>query len=116
MGVVQRLPAVGLAAMLLALTGCASSTFTATPSTAPQAAWAGEVRVLPRMPDDAHILVGTLVARGGLGVDEADLIERILEDAAAAGANAVVMQGKMRTRASTDGELSELAAWALRLP
>ncbi|MEM7504448.1 MAG: hypothetical protein AAF417_20590 [Pseudomonadota bacterium] len=101
-----------LTAMLL-LTGCANTDFQRA-STAPKLPpYTGEVRVMKQFPYGEYVMIGTVFATGAITVSEGKVRRSLIKQAAAQGANAVVLQGKLRTVESAGGTEKKLAAWAI---
>lgn len=90
------------------------------PATVPVALapYAGEVRVLGLLPPQGeYVTVGVVIADGVFLTEEVDMLDALKREAAAHGANAVVLQGKLQvTRKGSGGQEKRLAAWAIRTP
>jgi hypothetical protein len=93
--------------------GCAQPDFTRTESAPQLPAYTGKVSVLKQFPYDGYVLIGTIFVRGGLTVSEQKMRKSLREKSAAQGANAIVMQGKLRTLGGDNGSDTQLAAWAI---
>lgn len=101
----------------VALVACANSDFRGE-SQAPQyPPYKGEVALLEKFPSPGSFeRLGVITVKShGISYDTT-LADKISKDAAARGANAVVLQGKVRSRRDGDGhEVNVLAGWAIRL-
>ena len=77
----------------------------------------GEVRVLENLPSSGQFRrVGVVVVEGVLLTKEDAMVDAIKREAAARGADAVVMQGPVKEmRDASGGVQKTLAAWAIRL-
>ena len=77
----------------------------------------GEVRILENLPSsDQFERVGVVTVDGVLLTKEAAMVDAIKREAAARGANAVVMQGPIKEMKDSSGGVQKtLAAWAIRL-
>ena len=100
----------------LLLGGCKGVDYRPT-STAPKLPpYTGTVEVLKKFPPGEHIMLGTLFVEGGLAVQESTMLSSLRKKAAAVGANAIVLQGKLRANKGPQGTKTKLAAWAIRVP
>ena len=110
--------AFAVAASLLILSACTDTKFTQNPTSESYPPYAGKVRVLTTLPSPGSFdRVGVVVVRGPESVSDERLLRDLLDEAAAKGANAVVLQGKVRSSPYKDGFTQrQLAAFALRLP
>ena len=61
-------------------------------------------------------MLDTLFVEGGLAVGKPTMLKALREKAAAIGANAIVMQGKLRTSKGPNGMRTKLAAFDIRKP
>ena len=116
-GLASRLaPALVGGLVLIALVACSQARFT--PATIPVELepYTGEVRVLERLPPpNEYVAVGVVIAEGVFLTKQSDMLEDLKRAAARRGANAVVLQGKVKiTKTGTGGEEKKLAAWAIR--
>jgi len=77
----------------------------------------GDVRVLDNLPPSGQYKrVGVVLVEGVLLTKGADMVAAVKRKAAANGADAVVMQSKIKVIKNPDGSTSKkLAAWAIRL-
>lgn len=103
-------------ALALALTACIEADYRPTSSTPTLPAFDGIVEVLKKFPPGEHMMLGTLFIEGGLAVTKATMLNALRSKAAAVGANAIVMQGKLRSTKGPQGTRTKLAAWAIRKP
>lgn len=95
------------------LTGCAQPEFTPTASAPTLSPYTGEVRVLKQLPYADYVLLGTIFVRGGLAVSEQKMRASLGTQAATKGANAIVMQSKLRRLDGDKGSDTQLSAWAI---
>lgn len=79
--------------------------------------WEGEVRVLENLPPaDQYRRVGVVFVEGVLLTKEEAMVDALKKKAADEGANALVMQSKVKVIKNPDGSTTQkLAAWAIRL-
>jgi hypothetical protein len=77
----------------------------------------GDVRVLENLPSsDQFRRVGVVVAEGVQLTSDADMVAAVKKEAAANGADAVVMQAPIKETTDSGGGVHRtLAAWAIRL-
>lgn len=110
---IERLTPVLVAVVL---TACSQAQFRPATTSVKLEPYTGEVRVLDRLPPPSqYLLVGVVIAEGVFLTDEATMFEALKKEAAARGANAVVLQGKVKvTKLGGGGEEQKLAAWAIR--
>ncbi len=102
-------------AALVFLSSCASSGFN--PSAQREfPPYEGEVEVLNRLPlEGTYDLVGIVRVKGVALTSDERMFDELKERAAYQGADAVIPQGKIRTRPKSDGgEDRTLAAYAIR--
>ncbi|MEM7405410.1 MAG: hypothetical protein AAF458_08970 [Pseudomonadota bacterium] len=92
---------------------CANTDFQPSSSAPKLPPYTGEVRVMQQFPYGEYVMLGTIFATGAVTVSEIKVRRSLLKQAAAQGANAVVLQGKLRTVESADGTEKKLAAWAI---
>lgn len=110
----SRLAALIFVALLAA---CASTEFSSAPGSPAFPKYRGEVTLLDGFPEEgSYDSVGIVIARGTERQDKKDLIEVLKSEAAKRGADAIVLQGDIKTR-SRGGIYREklLGAYALRL-
>ncbi len=112
-----RVAALLLGVLPLALAGCSSARYRPAPGAAPLAPFRGEVRVLERLPPPgSYRRLGVVVAEGGDLTSRERLLGRLKREAAARGADAIVVQRPAASPAGYSGSrLPRLAAWAIRL-
>ena len=103
-------------ALALTLTACIEADYRPTSGTPTLPAYEGAVEVLKNFPPGEHLMLGTLFIEGGIAVTEATMLNALRKKAAAVGANAIVMQSKMRVSKGPEGTRTKLAAWAIRKP
>jgi len=107
-----------LTLLLLLLIGGCTSPAKFQPASGGEAfpAYKGEVKVLENLPSGGYKRVGVVVVEGVLLTQEADMVATLKKEAAAKGANAVVMQSPVKVIKEPDGSTTRrLAAWAIRL-
>jgi hypothetical protein len=107
-----------LVLLIGAAAGCASpATFQPASGGEDFPAYKGEVRVLENLPTSGQYKrVGVVVVEGVLLTEDADMVATLKREAAAKGADAVVMQSPIRVTKDPDGSTTKrLAAWAIRL-
>ncbi len=77
----------------------------------------GDVRVLENLPPSSQYKrVGVVFVEGVLLTKDASMVASVKKKAAANGADAVVMQSKIKVIKNSDGSTTKkLAAWAIRL-
>ena len=103
-------------AMALTLAGCIEADYRPSSNSPALPPFDGPVEVLKKFPPGEHLVLGTLFVEGGLAVGESTMLKALREKAAAIGANAIVMQGKLRTSKGPDGTRTKIAAFAIRKP
>jgi hypothetical protein len=106
--------------LLLAMTisGCTSpAKFTPASGSEKFPPYEGEVRVLENLPSSNQFeRVGVVIVEGVQLTKDASMVSAVKKEAAANGANAVVMQAPIKvTKDSSGGVHKRLAAWAIRL-
>ena len=103
-----------LSCIALFLFGCASASFTPSPSAGLRPAYDGEVRVLRAFPaEETYEHLGVVLVTGRDFSSEEDMIELMVQIAAEHGANAIILQGKpIKVRTST-GRQSKMASTAI---
>jgi len=115
----RRHPACLLGAFVLAaaLGACAGAEFRPSPTAPAFEPYSGEVKVLGRLPPaDRFDRVGVVIAEGVNLTKKSSMLEQLKREAAARGANAVVLQGDVKTTVDSEGgKRKKLAAWAIRL-
>lgn len=108
-----------LLAMLIALfTGCTSpAKFQPATGSEQFPPYEGRVKLLENLPSsDQYERVGVVTVEGVLLTKESDMVAAVKKEAAANGADAVVMQSPVRVTKNSDGSTRrKLAAWAIRL-
>jgi type IV pilus biogenesis protein CpaD/CtpE len=117
-GRVGRSPTVLLVVIMAALSGCTSpARFTPASGSGDFPPYKGEVRVLENLPPSGQYKrVGVIIIEGVLLTKEASMVTAIKKQAAANGADAVVMQSKIKVTKDPDGSTRKrLGAWAIRL-
>lgn len=99
------------------LTGCVGAEFRPTPTAPAFEPYTGEVKVLGRLPPAGRFeRVGVVIAEGVKFTSKSTMLEQLKREAAARGANAIVLQSDVKTTPDSEGgERKKLAAWALRL-
>jgi hypothetical protein len=104
------------ALLVAALTACASSDFRASGAGEALPPHEGPVAVLSRLPPPGtYRLLGIVTVNGVRLTSDERMFEQLTERAAARGADAVVPQGRIRVRPTTEGgEQRTLAAYAIR--
>ncbi len=113
-----RLSTVLMAVVMTAISGCTSpATFQPTSRSEEFPPYEGEVRVLENLPpSDQYQRVGVVFVEGVLLTKDASMVVSVKKKAAANGADAVVMQSKIKVIKNPDGSTTKkLAAWAIRL-
>ncbi|MDX1514708.1 MAG: hypothetical protein R3174_13300, partial [Gammaproteobacteria bacterium] len=104
--------------LMLLLTGCLTNAeFTPVPGADSNRRYEGEVEVLTAFPArGTYENLGIVIVRGVRRSDKEDLIERVKAEAARRGADAVVLQGDVKSRRGASGaEEKSLGAYALKL-
>ena len=113
-----RLSTVLMAVVMTAISGCTSpATFQPASRSEEFPPYEGEVRVLENLPpSNQYKRVGVVIVEGVLLTKDAAMVASVKKKAAAKGANAVVMQSKIKVTKNHDGNTTKkLAAWAIRL-
>ena len=106
-----------LVSVLTLFAGCTSTEYVPSPGVGAYRAYQGEVRVLDGFPAaGTYERLGIVIARGVRLSDRSDLIKDLKSEAARRGANAIILQGDVKTRRSAGGtEEKLLGAFALRV-
>lgn len=106
-----------LASVLMVIGGCTTAEFTPSPGAGAYRAYQGDVQVLDEFPATGTFeRLGIVIARGVRLSEKADLLEDLKSEAARRGANAIVLQGDVKTRRSSGGsEEKLLGAFALKV-
>lgn len=107
-----------LAVLIAAISGCTSpAKFQPASDSEDFPPYEGEVRVLENLPpSDQYKRVGVVFVEGVLLTKDASMVAAVKKEAAANGANAVVMQSAVKVTKNSDGSTrKKLAAWAIRL-
>ncbi len=113
-----RLSTVLMAVFIAGVSGCTSpATFQPASRSEEFPPYEGEVRVLENLPPSSQYKrVGVVIVEGVLLTKDAAMVASVKKKAAAKGANAVVMQSKIKVTKNHDGNTTKkLAAWAIRL-
>lgn len=113
-----RLSTVLMAVVMTAISGCTSpATFQPASRSEEFPPYEGEVRVLENLPASSQYKrVGVVIVEGVLLTKDAAMVASVKKKAAAKGADAVVMQSKIKVSKNHDGNTTKkLAAWAIRL-
>ncbi len=113
-----RLSTVLMAVVMTAISGCTSpATFQPASRSEEFPPYEGEVRVLENLPpSNQYKRVGVVIVEGVLLTKDAAMVASVKKKAAAKGADAVVMQSKIKVTKNHDGNTTKkLAAWAIRL-
>jgi len=117
-GRADRLSTVLMAVVMTAISGCTSpATFQPASRSEEFPPYEGEVRVLENLPPSSQYKrVGVVIVEGVLLTKDAAMVASVKKKAAAKGADAVVMQSKIKVTKNHDGNTTKkLAAWAIRL-
>ncbi len=107
-----------MAVVMTAISGCTSpATFQPASRSEQFPPYEGEVRVLENLPrSNQYKRVGVVFVEGVLLTKDATMVASVKKKAAAKGADAVVMQSKIKVTKNHDGNTTKkLAAWAIRL-
>ena len=107
-----------MAVVMTAISGCTSpATFQPASRSERFPPYEGEVRVLENLPpSNQYERVGVVFVEGVLLTKDAAMVASVKKKAAAKGADAVVMQSKIKVTKNHDGNTTKkLAAWAIRL-
>jgi hypothetical protein len=108
-----------LLVLLIGATGGCTSPATFQPASGGEdfPPYKGEVRVLENLPPSGQYKrVGVVMVEGVLLSKESDMVETLKKEAAAKGANAVVMQSPVKVSKEPDGSTTRrLAAWVILL-
>lgn len=110
----RRVLRVAWVAVLLA--GCSSGAFRPAPGEPSWPPYEGEVevrRVMP--PPGTYVRVGVVFAQGGEFTEHDTLVERLRDEAAAHGADVIVIQRPAKNPALFTRNKPKLAAYALRM-
>ncbi len=113
-----RLSTVLMAVVIAGVSGCTSpATFQPASRAEEFPPYEGEVRVLENLPpSNQYKRVGVVFVEGVLLTKDASMVASVKKKAAANGADAVVMQSKIKVIKNPDGSTTKkLAAWAIRL-
>jgi hypothetical protein len=113
-----RLLMVLMAVVIAGVSGCTSpATFQPASRSEEFPPYEGDVRVLENLPpSDQYKRVGVVFVEGVLLTKDASMVDSVKKKAAANGADAVVMQSKIKVIKNPDGSTTKkLAAWAIRL-
>jgi hypothetical protein len=113
-----RLLMVLMAVVIAGVSGCTSpATFQPASRSEDFPPYEGDVRVLENLPpSDQYKRVGVVFVEGVLLTKDASMVASVKKKAAANGADAVVMQSKIKVIKNPDGSTTKkLAAWAIRL-
>lgn len=114
----SRLSMVLMAVVMTAISGCTSpATFQPASRSEEFPPYEGDVRVLENLPpSDQYKRVGVVFVEGVLLTKDASMVASVKKKAAENGADAVVMQSKIKVIKNPDGSTTKkLAAWAIRL-
>lgn len=114
----SRLSMVLMAVVMTAISGCTSpATFQPASGSEEFPPYEGDVRVLENLPpSNQYKRVGVVFVEGVLLTKDASMVASVKKKAAAKGADAVVMQSKIKVIKNSDGSTTKkLAAWAIRL-
>ena len=107
-----------MAVVMTAISGCTSpATFQPASRSEEFPPYEGDVRVLENLPpSNQYKRVGVVFVEGVLLTKDASMVASVKKKAAANGADAVVMQSKIKVIKNPDGSTTKkLAAWAIRL-
>ena len=107
-----------MALVMTAISGCTSpATFQPASSSEEFPPYEGDVRVLENLPpSNQYKRVGVVFVEGVLLTKDASMVASVKKKAGAKGADAVVMQSKIKVIKNSDGSTTKkLAAWAIRL-
>ncbi len=113
-----RLSTVLMVVIITAISGCTSpATFQPASRAEELPPYEGDVRVLQNLPpSNQYKRVGVVFVEGVLLTEDASMVASVKKKAAAKGADAVVMQSKIKVIKNPDGSTTKkLAAWAIRL-
>ncbi len=113
-----RLSTVLMAVVIAGVSGCTSpATFQPASRSQEFPPYEGEVRVLENLPpSNQYERVGVVFVEGVLLTKDASMVASVKKKAAENGADAVVMQSKIKVFKRPDGNTTKkLAAWAIRL-
>jgi hypothetical protein len=117
-GRVRRSLTVLLVVLMAVISGCTSpARFTPASGADDFPPYEGKVRVLENLPpSDQYKRVGVVIVEGVLLTKEASMVAAIKKQAAANGADTVVMQSKIKVTKDPNGSTRKrLGAWAIRL-
>ena len=107
-----------MALVMTAVSGCTSpATFQPASGSEEFPPYEGDVRVLENLPpSNQYKRVGVVFVEGVLLTKDAAMVASVKKKAGAKGADAVVMQSKIKVIENSDGSTTKnLAAWAIRL-
>ncbi len=113
-----RLSTVLIVVVMAVISGCTSpATFQPASRAEEFPPYEGDVRVLQNLPpSNQYKRVGVVFVEGVLLTEDASMVASVKKKAAANGADAVVMQSKIKVIKNPDGSTTKkLAAWAIRL-
>jgi hypothetical protein len=113
-----RLLMVLMAVIIAGVGGCTTpATFQPASRSEAFPPYEGDVRVLQNLPSsNQYKRVGVVFVEGVLLTKDASMVASVKKKAAANGADAVVMQSKIKVIKNPDGSTTKkLAAWAIRL-
>jgi hypothetical protein len=118
-GVPRRNALLALLALLaMTASGCTSpARFTPATGSEKYPPYEGQVRVLENLPPSGqYTRVGVVIVEGVQLTKDSDMVAAVKREAARNGADAVVMQGPIKSmRDASGGVQRTLAAWAIRL-
>jgi hypothetical protein len=115
----RRMDMLALLAVLALMASSCTSPARFTPSTGSEKypPYEGQVRVLENLPPSGQFTrVGVVIVEGVQLTNDSDMVAAVKREAAKNGADAVVMQGPIKSaRDASGGVQRTLAAWAIRL-
>lgn len=117
-GRVGRLSMLLMAVVIVGVSSCTSpATFRPASGLVEFPPYEGDVRVLENLPPSSQYKrVGVVFVEGVLLTEDASMVASVKKKAGANGADAVVMQSKIKVIKNPDGSTTKkLAAWAIRL-
>lgn len=111
------MPRVFVLFLILFIGGCTSVEFNPARGAPSFGAYKGEVKLLDRLPPPGRYQrLGIVIVRGPRATDPEDLLEDLKTEAAKRGADAIVLQGGVKTSSVPGGYIEKsLGAFALRL-